>query len=230
MIRQLHTTWWKVTGAALLLYTFIAGMLIDVPARYVLHETIRNLFFHVPVWFTMILLLLVSLVYSTLYLRRGRLIYDIVATETAAVALVFGILGFMTGALWGNFTWGDTFSWLFADTKILGAFIGLLIYAAYFILRGSINDEEKRARIAAVYSIFAYVLLIVFIFVIPRLTDSLHPGNGGNPAFSTYDLDNTMRTVFYPAVMAYFLIGMWIASLKVRLRIIHYRLHHIDVQ
>ena len=229
MLRQLKTRWWKALAVVLLLYTFTAGMLIDVPARFVLHETIRNLFFHVPVWFTMILLLLVSLIYSTLYLRHGKLAYDIVAEQLAKVAVVFGVLGFLTGALWGNYTWGDTFSLLFADTKILGAFIGLLIYVAYFILRGSVPDEEKRARISSVYSIFAYILLIVFIFVIPRLTDSLHPGNGGNPAFSTYDLDNTMRLVFYPAVFAYFLTGCWIASQLIRLRILHYRKHNINI-
>jgi heme exporter protein C len=230
MLKQLNTKWWKALSICLMGYIFIAGMLIEVPARYVLHETIRNLFYHVPVWFTMILLLLVSLVYSVKYLRSGKLIYDIVATQTASVALVFGVLGFLTGALWGSYTWGDLFSWLFADTKILGAFIGLLIYAAYFILRGSIPDEEKRARVGAVYSIFAYILLIVFIFVIPRLTDSLHPGNGGNPAFSTYDLDNRMRTIFYPAVLAYFLTGLWIASLLIRTRILHYKINDISVQ
>lgn len=229
MLKQLKKQWWKALAVVLMLYVFTAGMLIDVPARYVLHETIRNLFFHVPVWFTMILLLLVSLVYSTMYLSKGKLVYDIVATQTASVAIVFGVLGFLTGALWGNFTWGDTFSWLFADTKILGAFIGLMIYSAYFVLRGSIQDEERRARVGAVYSIFAYILLIVFIFVIPRLTDSLHPGNGGNPAFSAYDLDNRMRLVFYPAIFAYFLTGLWISSLLVRTRIIHYKLNDIDI-
>lgn len=229
MLQQLHKSWWKILTTLLLFYTFIGGLLIEVPARFVLHETIRNLFFHVPVWFTMILLLLVSLVYSIKYLRQGKLIYDIVAVQSATVALVFGILGFLTGMLWGSFTWGDLFSWIFADTKILGAFIGIMIYAAYFILRGSIEDEEKRGRVAAVYSIFAYVLLIVFIFVIPRLTDSLHPGNGGNPAFSMYDLDNTMRIIFYPAILAYFGTGIWITTQGIRLQIIHYKSHQIPV-
>ncbi|HET8963214.1 MAG TPA: cytochrome c biogenesis protein [Chitinophagales bacterium] len=229
MLKQLHKSWWKYATVLLLLYTFIGGLMIDVPARYVLHETIRNLFFHVPVWFTMILLLLVSLIYSIKYLRTSKLVYDIVAQSCAKVAVVFGILGFITGMLWGSNTWGDLFSWIYADTKILGAFIGILIYAAYFILRGSVDDEEKRAKVSAVYSIFAYVLLIVFIFVIPRLTDSLHPGNGGNPAFSMYDLDNTMRFIFYPAILSYFGLGLWISSLHVRMRILHYKINKIAV-
>jgi heme exporter protein C len=48
--------------------------------------------------------------------------------------------------------------------------------------------------------------------------DSLHPGNGGNPAFSSYDLDKNMRVVFYPAVIGWSLIGFWIADLRIRLK------------
>ena len=78
------------------------------------------------------------------------------------------------------------------------------------------EDEQKRARISAVYNIFAFVLLLVFIGILPRMTDSLHPGNGGNPGFNNYDLDNNMKLVFYPAVVAWILLGWWIASLKIR--------------
>jgi heme exporter protein C len=232
MLKQLHKRWWKITCVVLLFYTFIYGLLIKVPALEVLHESIRNLFFHVPCWFAMILLLLVSLVYSIKFLRIGKKINDVVAAETARVAVVFGVLGFLTGTLWGKYTWGaysNSMSWLLQDSKILGAFIGLLIYGGYFILRGSIDDEEKRARVAAVFSIFAFVLLNVFILVIPRLTDSLHPNNGGNAGFVAYDLDNTLRTVFYPAVFAYFLLGCWISSFLIRLKIIHYKIYNINI-
>ncbi len=76
----------------------------------------------------------------------------------------------------------------------------MLIYLAYFVLRNSIDDREKRARIAAVYNIFAFIMLIVFLMIYPRMNqvDSLHPGNGGNPGFSVYEseLDNRMRRIF----------------------------------
>jgi heme exporter protein C len=81
-----------------------------------------------------------------------------------------------------------------------------------------LDDEHKRARIAAVYSIFAFALMAVFIFILPRLTDSLHPGNGGNPAFAKYDLDSTMRIVFYPAVIGWILLAGWIVNVRLRLR------------
>jgi heme exporter protein C len=89
---------------------------------------------------------------------------------------------------------------------------------AYFVLRGSIEDEQKKARISAVYSVFAFPIMIVLIFILPRLTDSLHPGNGGNPGFNTYDMDNNMRMVFYPAVIGWICMGLWLAQVKYRLR------------
>lgn len=229
MLKQLHNTWWKVLCVILLVYTFIAGLLVPVPSLAILHETIRNLFFHVPCWFAMLLLMLTSLVYSIMYLRKGKVLYDIVAVALLKMAMVFGVLGYITGMLWGNYIWGNLTSWITNDTKILGAAIGLLIYAAYFILRGSIDDEEKRARVAAVYSIFAFILLNVSINVVPRLTDSLHPGSGGNATFTVYDLDNRLRMVFYPAVIAYTLLGYWISSLLIRMEILHFKKNNIPV-
>jgi heme exporter protein C len=207
--------WWKLAGAALVLYSVIGGLLFDVPRLPVLHETIRNLYFHVTMWFAMMTVLTVSLVNSIRYLRTFNAKYDILAEESARVGILFGILGTLTGSLWARFTWG---AWWVSDVKLNGSAATLLVYFAYMLLRNSLDEEQKRARIAAVYSIFAFVLMVVFILILPRMTDSLHPGNGGNPGFSGYDLDNTMKTVFYPAILGWILIAVWITSLRVRIR------------
>jgi heme exporter protein C len=209
----------KTLTAALLAYVFSWGLLGPVPDLPVLEETIRNLYFHVPLWFAMILMLLGSLLASIAYLRSGKAHWDEKASSLAVVSIVFGVLGFATGMLWGHYTWGRLGAFLFSDPKTLGAMIGLLIYLAYFVLRNSVEDEHKAARISAVYSVFAYTLLIFFIFVFPRLSgvESLHPGSGGNPGFSAYDLDNRMRAVFYPAVIGYTGLGIWMASLRYRM-------------
>jgi heme exporter protein C len=94
-------------------------------------------------------------------------------------------------------------------------------------LRGSVDDEQKRARFSAVYNVFAYVMMNVFILIMPRLTASLHPGNGGNPAFKSYDLDNQMRMVFYPATIGWIIIGVWILTLQIRKRTIETKLENI---
>lgn len=213
----MKNTWWKYVAIALLVYTIIAGFLIEVPHLPILNETIRNLYFHVSMWFGMIILLLISLVYSIRYLGNSKMKDDLKASEAAKMGVVFGFLGLATGMLWAKFTWG---AWWVNDTKLNGAAATMLVYLAYFMLRNSLDEEQKRARISAVYSIFAFSLMLVFIMILPRLTDSLHPGNGGNPGFGNYDLDKKMRYVFYPAVIGWTLIGVWIWNIKIRMGII----------
>ena len=209
--------WWKVLAAGLLIYTVIFGLIGEVPRQPILNETIRNVYFHVPMWFGMMALMISSLVYSIKYLRNGQVENDVYAVEFANVAIVFGILGFITGSIWGNFTWGDP---LPKDPKIIAVEVGLLIYSAYFVLRGSFEDEQKKARLSAVYNIFAFASFMPLVWILPRLTDSLHPGNGGNPAFGKYDMDSNMRMVFYPAVLAWILIGVWVTSIKIRIKLL----------
>lgn len=210
-------TWWKVLCVLLLFYTIIQGLTGIVPRQPILNETIRNVYFHVPLWFGMMTLMTASMWFSIKYLQKGKTQDDEYAVEFANVAIFFGILGFMTGSLWGQFTWGD---WLPKDPKIIAVEVGLLIYSSYFILRSSFEDEQRKARLSAIYNIFAFATFIPLVWILPRLTDSLHPGNGGNPAFGKYDMDNGMRMVFYPAVIGWTLLGVWISSLRIRLRII----------
>jgi len=208
-------THWKILAAVAVLYSLFAGMLGGVPRLAILHETIRNIYFHVPMWFTMMFLFIVSLVYSIRYLSGFSLEHDEAASVAASTGMVFGVCGLLTGMLWARFTWG---AWWVNDTKLNGSAATMLMYSAYFILRNAVREPQQRARLSAVYGIFAFALMVVFILVLPRITDSLHPGNGGNPAFSAYDLDNRMRLVFYPAVAGWIGMGMWIYTLRLRIR------------
>lgn len=202
-------------AALLVVYSVIFGLLGEVPRLPVLNETIRNLYFHVPMWWTMIFLFLVSFVFSIRHLLNSSVQNDEGAVESVKTGLVFGFLGILTGMVWARFTWGDFWT---NDVQLNGAAITILTYSAYIILRNSIEDEEKKARFSAVYNIFAFVMMIVFIGVLPRMTDSLHPGKGGNPGFGQYDLDDNMKLIFYPAVIGWLLTGYWIYSLKLRLQ------------
>lgn len=190
-----------------------AGPSFTFPYRSVLYESIRNQYFHVPLWFAMIFLFLFSVNFSVRYLRKFDPDADQRTLALNRAGFIFGILGLVTGAIWAKYTWGAFWSW---DVKQNMTAVALLIYAAYFILRGAFQDDEKKARLSAVYNIFAFAALIPLLFVIPRMTDSLHPGNGGNPAFGREDLDNTMRMVFYPAGIGWTLLGFWIASIAYR--------------
>ncbi|MBL7843899.1 MAG: cytochrome c biogenesis protein CcsA [Cyclobacteriaceae bacterium] len=207
--------WLKVIAVLLLVYVHTAGLLMDVPRLNILNETVRALYFHVPMWFGMVLLYLMSVYYAIRYLKNPTPEFDVKSVAYAHVGTAFGILGMITGMLWANYTWGSPWH---GDPKQNGAAIALLVYLAYFVLRGSLDNEEQRARLSGVYNIFAFAAMIPLIFIIPRLTSSMHPGSGGNPGFNAYDLDSRMRLVFYPAVIAWFLIGLWIVSLRVRIK------------
>lgn len=217
--------WFKFLAVLLLLYVHIGGMLFDVPRLNILNETIRALYFHVPMWFGMVLLFLMSVYYSIRYLRTPIAEFDHKAVEYANVGLVFGILGMLSGMLWANYAWGSPWH---GDPKQNGAAIALLVYLAYFVLRGSVENEEQKGRLSAVYNIFAFAAMVPLIFIIPRMTSSMHPGNGGNPAFNMYDLDSKMRLVFYPAVIGWFLVGIWIVTLRVRIRIVEEKILEIE--
>jgi heme exporter protein C len=186
------------------------------PDRNILNESIRNLFFHVPMWFTMVVLMAIGVWKSIRVLGSNDLEQDRSALAAVQVGLVFGTFGLITGSLWARVTWE---TWWTTDPKLNGAAAGVLIYMAYLVLRGSIPEPAKRARLSAIYSIFAFTFMLLFFFVLPRLNavDSLHPGNGGNPAFNTYDLDNKLRSVFYPACLGWILMGVWMYTLRDRL-------------
>ncbi|MEQ9412556.1 MAG: cytochrome c biogenesis protein CcsA [Cyclobacteriaceae bacterium] len=207
--------WWKIAAVLLLIYTLIAGFLMSVPRLVIVNETIRGLYFHVPMWFGMVVMFLVSTIYAIKYLKNPTVKNDILSVEFANTGLAFGLLGIFTGMIWANYTWGSPWH---GDPKQNGAAIALLVYLAYFVLRGSVDNQEQRSRLSAVYNIFAFAAMIPLIFIIPRMTSSMHPGSGGNPGFNMYDLDSRMRMVFYPAVVGWILLGIWIATLRVRTR------------
>ncbi len=217
--------WWKVLCIVLFLYSVVAGLSMSIPDLSRLHQTLRNLFFHVPLWFAMIFILLISVISSIKYLRSADHNQDIRSVEAVNVGLLLGILGFATGTIWGNYSWGDLSAWLVNEPRSLASAIAMLFYFAYLILRGSIEDDTKRARISAVYNIFAYVMYLVFIIVIPRMVQSLHPGAGGNPGFNVYDTDNNLKFVLYPAWLSFMLLAYWLFTIRVRMRKLEYKIY-----
>jgi heme exporter protein C len=203
----------KILCVILLAYTVSAGIIFDVPKLPILNETIRVLYFHVPMWFTMIFLLFLSSINAYKFITSGDLSYDLKSYNYANVGVFFGVLGIISGMIWAKYTWGTYWT---NDPKLNGSAVGLLIYFSYFVLRSSVDDESKKGKISSVYNILAFSMLIPLIFILPRLTDSLHPGNGGNPGFNVYDLNSQLRIVFYPAVIGFILLGIWIADLRLR--------------
>lgn len=214
---KIRRDWWKMLSFLLLLYAVVQGFRISIPVveNDIMYQTIRNLFYHVGMWFGMFSMLITGFIYSLRYLRKFDLREDVVASQAVHTGLMFGTLGILTGMMWANFTWGAP--WV-KDPKLNGAAVGMFIYFAYMILRASIDDAHKRAKVSAVYNIFAFFLWIVFVLVMPRIAgESIHPGKDSPPVLPMH-LDPAMRLVFYPAMVGWILLGFWILNVRIRLQ------------
>lgn len=207
--------WWKILCIIILLYVVSMGILIDIPYLPKLKESIRNLFFHVPMWYVMLFSFLMSVIYSVLYLRKNQLKYDIISNEFVIVGLWFGALGMTTGMEWASIQWGSPWS---NDPKQVGAGLTILIYLAYTILRNSVNDIDKKARLAAVYNIFSFALLIPLVYIIPSHLQSLHPGSDNKPFEALKTQHHLLKYVSLPAMVGWILLGLWIFDIRIRIK------------
>lgn len=212
------------TVFAWLTLVILAGFLLSIPKINILEHTARNLYFHVPMWFTMMAAVGVSAWHSIRYLQTSAPLRDIRALQAARIATLFGILGLATGIVWARFTWyvGTDVWWNFDPRQTMAA-LQLLIYGAYFVLRSAFDDPVKRARISAVYNVFAAVTVPFLLYVLPRQMASLHPGADGNPAFSDITAP-VMRMVFYPAVIGFIGLFWVLYTQRVRLAVLKNRL------
>lgn len=198
-----------------------AGFLIRIPHIPILEETARNLFLHVPMWFTMMIAFAMAFWYSIRFLNDEELIWDRKAETATAVGLLFGICGLLTGSLWARFTWGTW--WTFAEPRMNLSALAMLIFVAYFLLRAAFNDPEKRAKVAAVYNIFGVTTIPFLLYIIPRQLPSLHPGAEGNPAFSDMTAPE-LRIIFYPAVIGFIGLAIWIMDILNRYKAVRVEL------
>ncbi len=120
----------------------------------------------------------ISTFYAVKYLGKPGSDFDIKSMEFAHTGLVFGILGILTGMIWANYAWGSPWH---GDPKQNGAAIATLIYLAYFVLRGSLDNSEQRARLSSVYNIFAFAAMIPLIFIIRECQAPCIPETEGIP-------------------------------------------------
>ncbi len=212
---------WKYIVAIWMTVVISAGFLIQIPHIPILEETARNLFLHVPMWFTMMIAFAMAFYFSIRYLNSEAIEWDRKAETATLVGLMFGICGLLTGSLWARFTWGTW--WTFAEPRMNLSALAMMIFVAYFILRSAFNDTEKRAKISAVYNIFGITTIPFLLYIIPRQLPSLHPGAEGNPAFSDMTAPE-LRLIFYPAVIGFIGLAVWIMDILNRYKTVQTQL------
>jgi heme exporter protein C len=191
------------------------GILIEIPYLPKLKESIRNLFYHVPMWYVMLFSFFMSFIYSIIYLSKSTIKYDVISNEFVNTGIWFGCFGMVTGMEWASIQWGQPWS---NDPKQIGAALTLLIYFAYSILRNSIKEEDKKARLSAVYNVFSFALIIPLVYIVPAHFASLHPGADNKPFEALKTQDNLLKLVSLPAMLGWILLGLWIFDIRYRIR------------
>lgn len=195
----------------------------ELPVVPGLEDKARIIFFHVPVAWVTVLAFLSSMFYGIKYLRNKEIANDIKSVSAAGLGFMFCILATVTGAIWAKFSWGAFWNW---DPRQTSIFVLLLIYGAYFALRSSLDVEEKRASLSAVYSIIAGVTVPFFIFIMPRIVSGLHPGSGddksGQVPIKSLDMNSTMLVIFLASLAAFTVVYFWMFNLRVRVARLDY--------
>ncbi len=204
-------------GWRLLLFAWIATVLVLgftwAPLVPVLGTSTRVLYLHVPSAMVTFIALAWSMLHSALYLRRRQIGHDDQAAGAAELGILFCIVATVSGALWAKLQWGTYWNW---DPRETSIFFLLLIYAAYLALRGAIEEEGRRARLSAAYSVVAFVTAPFLLFVVPRLYASLHP-SPFLPSRDKGSADPRIVVCFLAMVVGFTALFFWMLSVRVRL-------------
>jgi len=197
----------------------ILGLALPIPDIPALGDKARVLYFHVPMSWISVLAFFMSMWYSIRYLKTRDINYDIKSYSSAQLGFLFCILATATGSLWAKFSWGSFWNW---DPRQTSIFILLLIYGAYFALRSAIESEDQRAKLSSVYAIIAAVTVPFFVFIMPRIVESLHP----DPIINTQgkiNMDSSMLTIFLSSLVGFTMFYLWMLNLKIRIEKLIYK-------
>ena len=221
---------WKTILFVLMSLVIIAGITFPIvphpsvwyefPLIPGLEDKARIIFFHVPTAWLSVLAFLMAMVYGIKYLRNKNLDDDSKSAAALQLGMMFSILATVTGSIWAKFNWGTFWNW---DPRETSIFILLLIYGSLFALRSAIDNEDKRARLSAVYSIIAFLTVPFFIFIMPRIMVGLHPGSANDDNAGpvvNFKMNGNMQLVFYVSLVAFTILYLWMLKLRYRAIII----------
>ena len=159
-------------GIGILTVILIYLVMFVVPPAKGMGEAVRIVFFHVPMAWLAVVAFVMNAYWGAMYFKAKDMRKDYLSAKSAQLGMVFVLLACASGAVFSKLTWGAYWNWDPRQTTIL---VLILIYGAYLTLRSAINDEQKRARITAVYSLFSCLTVPFLVFIIPRFYFSLHP-------------------------------------------------------
>lgn len=188
-----------------------AAFLYLPPAKdFASPEWARMIVLHVPCAILSVIAYLVSSVYAIVLLTGGKRISDAKSAISAGIGFIFTIVATVTGMIFARIQWGSAWNWDPRETSIL---MLLLVYAAYFALRGAIPAAATRARISAAYNLLACVVMPYLVFVMPRVMGGLHPSS---TLTSRGGLSAEYRIVLAASTIGFVWVYVWVFRARTR--------------
>lgn len=178
--------------AAIMLLTALVLIFFYVPMERTMGQVQRIFYFHVGVAWTSAVAFFVALLSGIAYLIKPRKEWDAIAVASVEIGLVFATMTLASGSIWGRPAWNTWWLW---SPRLTSYTVLWLVYAAYFMLRGSIEDPDRRARYAAVYAIAGFVTVIITFYSI-RLLRDIHPALIGSGEEAQGEMALTSPMVF----------------------------------
>lgn len=189
--------------------------LIAAPADAVQGNIQRVFYFHVPLVWVSFIAFAGGAVMSIRYLRSRRLQHDAWAQAYIKTGWAFTTTVLVTGPLWAKPVWGAFWNW--GDERLVSFFVMWMMYNGYLLLRATIADRDKAARIGAVLAVLAIMNAVLVVAAIYVWKTASHPGpvlvrKGGSGL-----TDPLMRQAFWSGFAGFTL--LFIAILITRFRV-----------
>ncbi len=175
----------SVTAVAIIVSIYLIFFIAPIPINTMDAAgdpiNFKIFYFHVPIAATAYLAFAIVFVSGVMYLRKKWEIWDMIAVAASEIGVVFAALTLITGSLWARSAWGEF--WVSWDVRLNTSLVLFLTYVSYLMVRKSIDEPEKRARLCAVFGIFGF-MSVPLSFLSIRLWNraTVHPvvvGPGG---------------------------------------------------
>jgi len=159
----------------------LVWVIFFTPREAVMGDVQKVFYFHVSAAWVGMLGFLLAFISGIRFLRSRNADRDASGLAGVEIGFVFTLLAIVSGSIWARPIWNTWWTW---EPRLTTAFVMLLVYAAYFILRSSVDEWEKKRRYSAIFAIIAFAS-VPFTFISIRLFRTIHPvlfgsGSGGD--------------------------------------------------
>ena len=216
-----------VSVALLGIATYLA--LVFAPTEAVMGDVQRVFYFHVATAWVALLGFIAAGVTGVAYLVTKDVKWDTYEVAAVEISLVFFFITIVLGSIWARPIWNTWWTW---DPRLTTAAVTELIYIAYFMLRQSLEDPDRRARFGAVYTLIGAVSAPITFFAI-RLFRTIHPvvvGNGDPNAQGGFAMTPDMRMAFFFALFAFTIIFVDLFWHRIRMGLLQQKVEQLKLK